>query len=166
VKGRNKLVPSLVSALIGTVLLFGLFALALPLDVKAGMSAADNSALRIAVDTKGKVELAKIPEGVILPEGADAEKIFGGGHYPMSVRVVVDGTTILDEVYKPSGISGNGRISALEFLEVEPGTRRVEVWVRDDSEEYRPVFSDEVVFEKGKVLILAYDEARDVFVLR
>jgi ferredoxin len=166
VKGRDKLVPSLVSALIGTVLLFGLFALALPLDVKAGMSAAENSALRIAVDAKGKVQLANIPEGVTLPEGADVEKIFGGTHYPMGVRVVVDGTTILDETYKPSGVSGNGRISALEFLEVEPGTRQVEVWVRDDSDEYRPVFSDEVVFEKGKVLILAYDEARDVFVLR
>jgi ferredoxin len=166
VKGRDKLVPSLVSALIGTVLLFGLFALALPLDVKAGMSAAENSALRIAVDAKGKVELANIPEGVTLPEGADVEKIFGGTHYPMGVRVVVDGATILEETYKPSGISGNGRISALEFLEIEPGTRQVEVWVRDDSDEYRPVFSNEVVFEKGKVLILAYDEARDVFVLR
>lgn len=166
VKGRDKLVPSLVSALIGTVLLFGLFALALPLDVKAGMSAAEDSALRIAVDAKGKVELANIPEGVTLPEGADVEKIFGGTHYPMDVRVVVDGATILEETYKPSGISGNGRISALEFLEIEPGSRQVEVWVRDDSDEYRPVFSDEVVFEKGKVLILAYDEARDVFVLR
>ncbi len=166
VKGRSKLAPSLVSALVGTVLLLGLFALALPLDVKAGMSAAENSALRIAVDARGKVELAKIPEGVTLPEGADAEKIFGGAHYPMSVRVIVDGTTILDELYKPSGISGNGRISALEFLEVEPGMRQVEVWIRDDSDEYRPVFLEEVVFGKGKVLILAYDEARDVFVLR
>lgn len=166
VKGRSKLVPSLVSALVGTVLLLGLFALALPLDVKAGMSAAENSALRIAVDAKGKVELAKIPEGVTLPEGADAEKIFGGTHYPMSVRVVVDGATMLDETYKPSGISGNGRISALEFLEIEPGTRRVEVWVKDDSDEYRSVFSGKIVFEKGKALILAYDEARDVFVLR
>lgn len=166
VKGRGKLVPSLVSALIGTLLLFGLFALALPLDVKAGMSAAENSALRIAVDARGKVELANIPEGVTLPEGADPAKIFGGTHYPLSVRVIVDGATILDETYKPSGISGNGRISALEFLEIEPGTRQVEVWVRDDSDEYRPAFSGEVVFEKGKVFVLAYDEARDVFVLR
>lgn len=166
VKGRGKLVPSLVSALVGTVLLLGLFALALPLDVKAGMSAAENSALRVAVDAKGKVALAKIPEGVTLPEGADAEKIFGGAHYPMSVRVAVDGATILEETYKPSGVSGNGRISALEFLEIEPGTRQVEVWVRDDSDEYRSVFSGEIVFEKGKALVLAYDEARDVFVLR
>ncbi len=166
VKERNKLMPSLVSALIGTVLLFGLFALALPLDVKAGMSAAENSALRIAVDAKGKVALAKIPEGVALPEGADPEKIFGGTHYPMSVRVIVDGTTILDETYKPSGISGNGRISALEFLKIEPGSHQVEIWIEDDSNEFRSAFSDEINFEKGRVLILAYDDKSDMFVLR
>ncbi len=166
VKERNKLVPSLVSALIGTVLLFGLFALALPLDVKTGMSAANESALRIALDAKGKVELADIPEGVTLPEGADVEKIFGGTHFPMSVRVIVDGVTILDETYKPSGISGNGRISALEFLEVESGTHQVEVLIKDDSDEFRSVFAGDVNFEKGKVLILAYDDRTDTFVLR
>lgn len=166
VKERNKLAPSLVSALIGTLLLFGLFALALPLDVKVGMSAAEDSALRIAVDTKGKVELAKIPEGVNLPEGADAEKIFGGTHYPMSVRLIVDGVTMLDETYKPSGISGNGRISALEFLEIETGIHHVEVLVKDDTDEFRSVYAGDVNFEKGKVLILAYDEGTDTFVLR
>ena len=166
VKERNKLVPSLVSALIGTLLLFGLFALALPLDVKAGMSAAENAALRVAVDAKGKVELADIPEGVTLPEGADPEKIFGGTHFPMSVRVVVDGATLLDETYKPSGISGNGRISALEFLEIEPGTHRVEVLIKDDSDTFRSVYAGDVNFEKGRVLILAYDEEEDVFILR
>lgn len=166
VKGRNKLVPSFVSALVGTALLLGLFALALPLDVKTGMSAAEKSALRVAVDTKGKVQLANIPEGVTLPEGADPAKIFGGEHYPMSVRVLVDDVTILDETYQPSGISGNGRISALEFLEIEPGAHQVEVWVKDDSDEYRLVFSNQVVFDKGKVMLLLYDEARDAFVLR
>jgi hypothetical protein len=84
----------------------------------------------------------------------------------MSVRVLVDSAMILEETYKASGISGNGRISALEFLRIEPGTRQMEIWVRDDSDEFRSVFSGEVVFEKGKILALVYDEARDVFVLR
>ena len=70
-KDRSRLVPSLVSALIGTVILFGLFSIALPLDIPTGMSVADESALRIAVDAKGKVELADIPEGIVLPPGAD-----------------------------------------------------------------------------------------------
>ena len=166
VKGRNKLIPSLVSGFFGTLLLLGAFALALPLDVKAGMHSAEQSALRLAVDAKGKIEAANIPEGVTLPEGADPVKIFGGVHFPISVRVLVDGETILEETYKPSGISGNGRISALEFLNVAPGTHHVEVWMKDDSDEYRLVFSGEVIFEQGRALILAYDEKTDMFVLR
>ena len=166
VKERSKLVPSLISSLIGTVFLFGLFALALPADVKIGMSAADGAALRIAVDTRGKVDVADIPEGVTLPEGADPAKIFGGEHFPMSVRVIVDGVTVLDETFKPSGISGNGRISALEFLEIESGTHQVEVLMKDDSDEFRAAFSGEVEFAQGSILILAYDEANDVFILR
>lgn len=166
IKQRNKLAPSLVGGLLGTVLLLGLFALALPLDIRAGMAAADESALRIAVDAKGKVELAEIPEGITLPEGADPEKIFGGTHYPMSVRVVIDGETVFEDVFKPTGISGNGRIAALEFVEVDSGTRLVEVFIKDDSNEYRLAFSGDVNFEKGQVSILAYDEKTDTFVLR
>ncbi|MBE0682286.1 MAG: 4Fe-4S binding protein [Anaerolineales bacterium] len=166
VKERSKLIPSLVSGLVGTVLLLGLFALALPLDIPAGMKAAEQSALRVALDAKGRIEVSNIPEGVILPEGADPVKIFGGTHFPISLRVIVDGRTILDDTYKPSGISGNGRISALEFLVIEPGTHQVEVWMKDDSGDYRLSYSGEVNFEKGRALILAYDEKLDTFVLR
>jgi hypothetical protein len=166
VKDRDKLFPSLVSGLFGTILLLGLFAIALPLDIPSSMSAADESALRIAIDARGKIEVANIPEGVTLPEGADPVKIFGGEHFPISVRVIVDGKTILEDVYKPSGISGNGRISVLEFLEIQSGIHQVEVLIKDDSDEYRSVFSGEVNFEPDRVLILAYDEKTDTFVLR
>jgi hypothetical protein len=166
VKDRNKLVPSLASALIGTALLFGLFSIALPLDVRSGMSAAEDSALRIALDAKGKVEVADIPEGVVLPEGADPAKIFGGEHFPMRVRVVIDGMEVLDKTYKPSGISGNGRIAGLEFLKVKPGVHRVEVFIKDDADEFRAAYSGDVTFEKGRVIVLAYDDRNDVFGLR
>ncbi len=166
VNNRQKLMPSIMSGLVGTVILLAIFALALPLDIPAGMQAANESTLRIALDAKGKITSANIPEGVILPEGADAEKIFGGEHFPISLRVIADGEMILDETYKPSGISGNGRISALEFLEIESGAHHVEVWIKDISDEYRSVFSGTVNFEQGRVLILAYDEQNDVFELR
>jgi ferredoxin len=166
VKERNRLVPSLVSGLLGTILLLGLFAIALPLDIPSGMSAAEESALRIAVDAQGKLEVADIPEGVVLPEGADPAKIFGGEHFPMSIRVVIDGETVFEDVFEPTGVGGNGRINALEFLQVEAGARFVEVFIKDDSDEFRNVFSDEIEFEKGKVWVLAYDEKLDVFVLR
>jgi ferredoxin len=166
VKDRNRLVPSLVSALIGTIFLFGLFAIALPLDIPSGMSAAEGSALRIAVDAKGKVDISDIPEGVVLPEGADPAKIFGGEHFPMVVRVIIDGDAALEETFKPSGVGGNGRISALKFLEVQVGLHHVEVFIKDDSDEFRLAFSGEVNFEQGKVWILVYDDKTDMFVLR
>jgi ferredoxin len=166
VKERNKLIPSLVSGLVGTILLLGMFALALPLDIPAGMQAAQGSALRVAVDARGKISSANIPEGVTLPEGADAEKIFGGTHFPISVRVLLDGETVLDETYKPSGLSGNGRISTLEFLQIAPGAHQVEIFIKDDDGDFRLAYSGEVNFEKGRTLILAYDEGADVFVKR
>jgi hypothetical protein len=54
----------------------------------------------------------------------------------------------------------------LEFIEVKAGVHRVEILIRDDSDEFRSVFSGEVDFEKGKVKVLEYDEAMDEFVLR
>lgn len=166
VKDRSKLLPSLVSGLVGTVLLLGIFALALPLDIPSSMKAAEGSALRVAVDARGKISSANIPEGVTLPEGADAEKIFGGTHFPITVRVLMDGESILEETYKPAGLSGNGRISALEFLGIEPGMHQVEILMKDDSDEYRSVYSGEINFKKGQTRILAYDENKDEFVLR
>lgn len=166
VKDRNKLVPTLISALIGTVALLGLFALALPLDIPAGMAAADESALRIAVDAKGKISLSDLPSGITLPEGADPEKIFGGKHYPMSVRVLIDGETAFDDVFKPQGLSGNGRIVALEFMEVKAGVHNVEIFIKDDSDDFRSAFSGEVNFEKGKINLFSYNEDTDTFTVR
>lgn len=166
VKERSKLIPSLVSGLFGTILLLGMFALALPLDIPSSMQAAEGSALRVAVDARGKISAANIPAGVTLPEGADAEKIFGGTHFPISVRVLLDGDVILNETYQPSGLSGNGRISELAFLEVALGTYQVEVFIKDDDGDFRSAYAGEVNFEKGRVLNLVYDENTDVFVLR
>jgi ferredoxin len=166
VKDRDKLTPSLISGLVGTVLLLGMFALALPLDIPAGTKAAEQSALRVAVDAKGKIDVSAIPEGFDLPPGADAEKIFGGSHFPISVRVMLDGKIILEDTYQASGISGNGRISALKFLEIPSGAHQVEVLMKDNPDDFRSVFSQTVTFEKGKALILAYDEKTGLFVLR
>ncbi|MCL4275048.1 MAG: 4Fe-4S binding protein [Anaerolineales bacterium] len=166
VKERSRLIPSLVSGLFGTILLLGMFALALPLDIPSSMQASEGSALRVAVDARGKISAANIPAGVTLPEGADAEKIFGGTHFPISVQVLLNGEIILDETYQPSGLSGNGRISALEFLEITPGTYQVEVLIKDDDGDFRSAYAGNVNFEKGRTLILAYDENADMFVLR
>ncbi len=166
VKERNKLIPSIVSALIGTVLLFGIFALAIPLDVPVGMSAADGSAIRVALDLKGKISVAAIPPGMTLPEGADVEKIFGGEHYPVSVIVVMDGNTILDETYQPSGVGSNGRISALEFLSIPAGSHQIEMRLKDDENDYRVVYSDTLDLSVGQVVVFSYDDKSDMVIVR
>ncbi len=166
VKERNKLIPSIVSALIGTVLLFGVFALAIPLDIPAGMTSANGSAIRVALDLKGKISVAAIPPGMTLPEGADVEKIFGGEHYPVSIILVVDGETILDETYRPSGVGSNGRISTLEFLPIPSGSHQIEMRLKDDENDYRVVFSDTIVLEKSQVVVFHYDDKSDMVTIR
>ncbi|MBM4427297.1 MAG: 4Fe-4S dicluster domain-containing protein [Chloroflexi bacterium] len=166
VKERNKLIQSIVSTLIGTLLMFGVFALALPLDISAGMASADGSAIRVALDLKGKISVAAIPEGMTLPEGADAEKIFGGEHYPVSVIVVMDGETILEETYQPSGIGGNGRISALEFLSIPAGSHQIEMRLKDDENDYRVVYSDTLDLSVGQVVVFSYDDKSDMVIVR
>jgi len=42
----------------------------------------------------------------------------------------------------------------------------VEIWLKDDTNDYRLVFSDTIKFKKKKIFILAYDEDIDEFVLR
>ena len=165
-KERSKLMPSLVSALVGTLILFAIFALALPLDIPTGMSAAQGSAIRIALDLKGKISAANIPEGMTLPEGADAEKIFGGTHYPVSIRLVVDGKTVLEETYQPSGVSGNGRISALEFVQIPSGSHQVEMLLKDDDKDFRTVYSDSLVLAVSQVVVFNYDNSSDTVIVR
>ncbi len=166
VKERNKLFPSILSALIGTLLLFGIFAIAIPLDIPAGMASAEGSAIRVALDLKGKISVAAIPEGMILPEGADIEKIFGGEHYPVSIIMVMDGETILDETYRPSGVGSNGRISTLEFLPIPSGSHQIEMRLKDDENDYRVVFSDTIVLEKSQVVVFHYDDKSDMVTIR
>ena len=166
VKDRNKLFPSIVSALIGTIILFSIFAIAIPLDIPAGMSTADGAAMRIALDLKGKISAAAIPPGVTLPEGADAEKIFGGEHFPVLVRVMVDGNLVFEKTYQPSGISGNGRISALEFLPLTAGSHQIEILIKDDGNDFRTVFSDEVVFDVSQVIVFHYSDKSNTIEVR
>jgi hypothetical protein len=146
--------------------LFSIFAIAIPLDIPAGMSTADGAAMRIALDLKGKISAAAIPPGVTLPEGTDAEKIFGGEHFPVLVRVTVDGKQVFEKTYQPSGVSGNGRISALEFLPLTAGSHQIEILLKDDGNDFRTVFSDEVVFDVSQVIVFHYSDKSNTIEIR
>ncbi|MBI3161190.1 MAG: cytochrome b N-terminal domain-containing protein [Chloroflexi bacterium] len=165
-KDRGRRNPSFLGSLFSVTLLTLLFATAIPLDIPSSMADADESAIRIAVDAKGKLEEAEIPEGVVLPPGADAEKIFGGEHFPISIRLIVDGETLLEKTYEASGLSGNGRIAGMEFIPISSGTHQVEILVKDDDQDFRTAYSGEVTVEKAKVLLFYYNERLGVFEAR
>jgi len=166
IKNRSLASPSFAASLVSVLVLTLLFATALPLDIPAGMVEANKSALRIAIDMKGKISAPRIPEGVVLPKGADAAKIFGGERFPVSVRVTADGKTIFEETYTPSGLSGEGRISNLEFLPIDSGTHLIEILLKDDQNDFRTVYSGQVNIEKAQVLLFTYDERSDTFSVR
>ena len=130
------------------------------------MVASDKSAIRIAVDAKGKISHANIPEGVVLPPGADAEKIFGGEHFPISIRLIVDGKILLEKTYKASGLSSNGRIAEIEFLPIPSGIHQIEIMIKDDDQDFRTAYSGEVMVEKTQVVLFYYDERLNTFEVR
>ena len=130
------------------------------------MAASDESAIRIAIDAKGKLAKANIPEGVVLPPGADAEKIFGGEHFPISIRLIVDGEMLLEKTYEASGLSSNGRIADIEFLPIPSGTHQVEIMIKDDDHDFRAAYSGEVTVEKTQVVLFYYDERLGMFKAR
>ncbi len=162
-KDRNQRTPSFLASLVSIIILTLLFATAIPLDVPSSMAASNESAIRIALDAKGKLAHANIPEGVILPPGADAEKIFGGEHFPISIRLIVDGKVILEKTYKPSGLIGNGRIADIEFLPISSGKHQVEIMIMDDDQNFSTAFSGEVTFEKTQVVLFYYEESSNTF---
>lgn len=163
---RARLRPPLKAALLGGLMLTLLFALTLLVDIPAGKRSVNMAAVRLALDARGVISQANIPENVELPEGADLQEIFGGRHYPISLRVFLDDQVLLDETYQPAGISRDGRISAGEYLTLPPGEHQVQIYFRDDNQDFRLLFDSVVEFPMGRVLLFEYNEGRDVFTLR
>lgn len=165
---RAKLLPPIAASLANVLLFTALFALALPLEVKAGLSHADQGGVRIAYDSKGKIaaETSVTAPGVVLPEGADPAQIFGGKRYPVTLRLIIDGEVIHEKTYEPAGLRGEGRITFVEFLSVPPGVHQVEILIQDDGGEFQSAFSAEVSFTAGHVVLFRYDEEMHRFEMK
>ncbi len=168
IKNRAKLVPSLAAALAGVLLLTGIFALALPLDVKAGVAHADQGGIRIAYDSKGKIstETSVTAPGIVLPEGADPAQIFGGTRYPVTLRLLVDGEILHEKTYQPAGLRGEGRITFVELISITPGAHQIEILLQDDDGGFRTVFSGEATIEAAQVVLFDYHDEGDAFEMR
>ena len=168
VNHRAKLIPSIAASLTGILILTGIFALALPLDVKTGLASASQGGIRIAYDSKGKIsaETGITAPGIELPEGADPTQIFGGTRYPVTIRLVVDGGILHEKTYQPAGLRGEGRISFVELLSIEPGTHHIEILIQDDGGDFRTVFSGEVSIDAAQVILFDYHDEGGAFEMR
>jgi len=165
-KNRVLLKPPFKAALLGTVLLTLLMALALIVDVPIGRRHAGMAGMRLALDARGKLEQADIPKNVDLPPGADPQEIFGGSHYPISLRLLLDGEVLLEETYQPAGVSRNGRISGVEYIDISPGIHHVQLYIQDDDQNFRLLFDRSLEFLTNQVFLLEYNEGRDSFFTR
>ncbi len=165
-KNRTTLWPTFKSAAFSFGFVVLLFASTLFVDFPVGQKRAALSGIRLAIDARGKIESVDIPANFTLPEGADPAEIFGGSHYPLSIRIEVEGEIYLDETYQPAGISRNGRISGVEYIEIEPGNYQVQINLRDDDQNYRQIFSDQVEFLPGQIILFEYLEESDSLILR
>ncbi len=101
-----------------------------------------------------------------LPDNIDPAMVLGGERFPVLLRVVVDGDTILETIYEPRGLRHEGAIFGQEAIWLEPGVYDVEISLQDDGNTWRSVFADVVAIQDAKVSSLIFDDNNGRFVLR
>jgi hypothetical protein len=151
----------------GLIVLAVTLGLALLADLPVTATTTDQGAIRIAFSHPAEIKTvldADVADK--LPEGVSAEQVLGGERYPVQLRLEVDGESILEESYSPSGLRREGASSGLESLWLAPGSYQVSLWMMDDGESWREVFTGPVEIETQQVSILAYDKEQDAFLLR
>ncbi len=167
-KGSGETKRSWLPILSSFLIVLAFFTLLLPLEVPFTYNSSDAAGIRLEVNARGKVaDYAPITApGVQLPEGVDMAKILGGKHFPIQLRLIVDGLILRETTIIPAGLRKDGRLSFQELFLLSPGTHRVQIYVNDDETEFRQAFDEELFLERGKVFLLSYDEERGGFYLR
>jgi len=87
-------------------------------------------------------ELAKLPPNMRAPLECPRERS------PITVEVDVDGVAVLRRTAQPSGLSRDGAASMYQRIEVDAGTHRLDVRLRDSSR------TDGFDFERNEILSL------------
>lgn len=167
-RARQRSFPRLPVAGVALLLLSLVFALSLPIEIRAGTFGAEASELRVIVEHPGKVSDSLETGGIVLPEGATvgAEQILGGERFPVLVRITLDGKVVAEETFKPRGLRGEGEINGLSSLALDPGTYQLKIEMQDDGGDRRTVYDDQVEVGAGRARSLIYDQLQDAFELR
>jgi NAD-dependent dihydropyrimidine dehydrogenase PreA subunit len=101
-----------------------------------------------------------------LPDNVDPSQVLGGERFPVQIRLIVDGETVSESVYKAGGLRHEGSIYAIETWNTTPGEHDVEIWLNDNDADWRLVFEGVVAVPSEGVAGLFYDRVLGMFELQ
>jgi hypothetical protein len=88
---------------------------------------------------------------------------------PLKLKVWLDGKEIVNKVYKPSGLFGDGNTFIFEKFEVHAGEHNIKAAMRDSKEDkedrYDYSFERNVNFNPKRVVVLDFDSLTKLFIL-
>jgi hypothetical protein len=158
--------PGTPAAWAGQALLYGLFALFI--GVFSGWPpyrhmAADQALIKLSFSHTGKPvadcatqtpeQLAKLPPNMRAPVRCPRERS------PIVVELDVDGKAVVRHSAKPSGLSKDGASSVYHRVQVDAGTHRMAVRLKDDvrSTGFDHVVETSVLLKPAQILVIDFD---------
>ena len=112
--------------------------------------------------TRSAEELAKLPPTMRAADDCPRERS------PIRVRVEVDGETLLEDSFPPSGIHRDGAAHAYRRMPVTAGEHTIRVRVQDDARAsgYTHEREARVTLEPGQVVLIDFAGARGGILIR
>jgi len=106
--------------------------------------------------TLGAEELARLPPNMRQSTVCPRERS------PVTVKVAIDGRTVLDRTAQPGGVARDGAAALYERLVVPAGEHRVAVQFSDDARARQTPYVREatVTLAPGQVLVIDFDAAK------
>lgn len=101
-----------------------------------------------------------------IPANVDPVSILGGERFPVQVRLMVDGTVVVERSFRPRGLRKEGASAGLITWWIAPGLYSVQIQLMDDGAEWRSVYQTEAEILAGSSYLLYYDEVQDRFIQR
>ncbi len=154
----------------GFLLLLFLFFVSILIELPASNSLPEQGQIRLVMNHGGQLlaQAEDLPPEIAskLPDNIDPSMVLGGERFPILLRVVVDGETMLEETYEASGLRKEGSVFAQEAIWLAPGEYDVKILMNDNGSEWLPVYSDKITIPDGGVSRLLFDDIEGRFILR
>ncbi len=154
----------------GFLILIVLFLTSILLDLPASNSLPEQGQIRLVMNHGGQLlaHSENLPPEIAakLPDNIDPSMVLGGERFPIMLRVVVNGETMLEETYEASGLRKEGSVFAQEAIWLAPGEYDVEIMMNDDGSAWRSVYADKLTIPVDGVSRLLFDDVEGQFVLR